>query len=336
MERVLVATAAKIGLEDALARATRPQRQAILRVALRHVSAGLVAELDLMCRLQVLEGAAGLPSTGKWSQRPRQGLGAVQDHFRDAGIHPSWTSPSASGMYQSLHNFTARLLASANSTVFTADDILQNAIMGIGLDGERDTKRLFHEVGKEIAASIKKGTLTPEMVAKQNVWPALKKKALNEVNKIQRRQRITGPTVRDESETGGVGGFTQWNARFQGEVLTELMLDTRDPLGDQIRDFMRKTWQNKSYAAYMDEWLDVLERTGQKPRLNELATKFEVSPQAVSSGFQTAMENFRKQFARQPRLLDSLETRYRQEGITASKRVSSDPHPYLWVRNLCS
>lgn len=314
---IRLAMEALMGLRARLAGEQNPERVMALRVAARRLEADMVAIMDQMCRLQVLEGAAMLPP-GRWSNKPMQGLRAAEDHFGNTKLDPDWLQVRPTGMYRLLYKTLQGMLARSHISTMTADDLLQNALMGIGVDGERETKRVLPESGKYLKGKIEEGEETPLSVAGGLAGQLLKRKALNEINKVRRQQEITGPTVQDDSARGGVSDYTQWSSRYQIEALTEAMLDLHDPLGRLIRQAMRDSWRGKGYAKYMDRWLDLLEETGKKPGMRAIAEEFGIAEQSLTRPFQQAMAEFKALLDRDEALQSALEERFQHEGITAS------------------
>ena len=101
----------------------------ITKVATRWLKKASDEDFDVLARLQVLEGAAGLRA-GAWSNRGRAGLRQAMGHFEGSPLDPNWFARQ-SGMYRLLKATAQRILSTSRVTNVDADDLLQNALAGL-------------------------------------------------------------------------------------------------------------------------------------------------------------------------------------------------------------
>jgi hypothetical protein len=293
------------------------------RVAARHVEADLSRQMDSMCRLSVLEGAAGA-TVGSWTSRPPR-WGAAKEWATANNINDSWISGRGSNLWR---NLVAQISTIARGIPdISGEDIAVNLIMGIGADGNSGNSRLFYEVGKRLKDGIKKGKETPSSASNLAVsWG--RKRAITYKNTYLRRNKIMGPTINvsDNSEQAKeIPTYATMNETDQWSVLTSSFLARpgTDRFGDDLRRFMRNSWSGKSYEKYMIPWLDKLEKTGRRPRSNELARELGVSAMMITKAQKSAFKDFRKAFDRDRSMQRKLDKKLRTQALRGGLRLST-------------
>ena len=130
-------------------------RLAVLRVALAHLKRATLVDLDMLSRVQVLEGALGKkllsgsqPGRPELQQALREAHWIYIDH--KANPHPDWFSVSDTGMYGRLLGFLKATLTKHGVDSSVAEEIMQEALMGLSRDSRpsKQTKRPLVEAGK--------------------------------------------------------------------------------------------------------------------------------------------------------------------------------------------
>ena len=143
------------------------------RVAIRWVKAGMERDFDILMRLQVLEGAAGVPED-TWMKKQRAGLPMAQAYFADKGspVNPEWFSATPTGMYQIIMGTIQKLITSLKLRLIDPVDILSNALMGLPMPGGRRDRekeviaRTCYAAGQKLSERILEGKETPVSAAK--------------------------------------------------------------------------------------------------------------------------------------------------------------------------
>lgn len=248
-------------------KACRPKtarQRLILRVATRWIRAKMVTEYDQMLRLQVLEGAAGVPEDSWWT-KGRRGFKAVRDRLGDTAIAPEWLEPGNQGMYAPVERAATKVIRGYKIPHVSADDLINNALMGIPLDPSKPgrTKRPAYEAGKSLSAGILDGKETPLTVATGKVGVYLARKALNEIKGMKGLLRLpeteAGVPVDIEAPAGESSErqFFEWLSYVTFGNLAH-------PVGKKLRGFMRKSWAGTTQEESMNTWLDMAE-AGKKP-----------------------------------------------------------------------
>jgi len=235
-----------------------PRLKAIYRVASRWLVANMKDEYDAMIRLQILEGAAGVP-VDTWWQKGRRGFKDAASRFSDTNLVPQWLEPKNSG---ALGIIERNIKAMLNSTGVPFDpmDIINNSLMGIRIDAsdERDTQRAPYEAGKVLSKKISSGDETPASVAKGLLGTYLKRKVLNEAKRFKglplpESEEGVPIALPDKSKSG----------MSPAKYLSKLIWRNRgDKLSKAIRKKMRSVWDRsgKNWRETMLMWLDSAEK----------------------------------------------------------------------------
>lgn len=139
-------------------------------------------QLDILCRLQVLEGAAGLPF-GTWSKQGERALKRAQAFFTDAGrrIRADWFSTEDMGVYTTALKYARSKFRNQTQGDIAAEDILQRAMTGLSTSAEDQITPLFHAVGCRGLDLLDKGTspksfffLATHLMLARRVYDAVK------------------------------------------------------------------------------------------------------------------------------------------------------------------
>lgn len=113
------------------------------RVAAKYLWATLLPGLDLLARLQVLEGVAGLVRPGSgvqgpWSKDPRRGLRAAVDFFQNDGLDPQWFIPGDTGFLNRIFGAVRMVMEKytrGRESFVDPEDLLMNGLTGRTKDG---------------------------------------------------------------------------------------------------------------------------------------------------------------------------------------------------------
>lgn len=299
-----------------------PQQKLGHRVASRWLHSFMDAAYDLFFRLQILEGAAGVP-VDTWWGKGKQALPKVIDKFQGGALNPIWLEPGNTGMYQGL-KAAINQLAKSTGIASTPDEILNTALMGLSTDATvpNQIKRPAYEVGRYLAVRIKDGQETPVTVAKGPLQKLLKRRILTEA-----RDQAEDLSIEQETEEGR-GTHTRDVSRSDtqdaGDLLIKILFrDFTDPLGKEIRQFMRQSWAGSKEQRFMDVWLDVLEKEARIPSLSEVGQKLGDTPTTKGLGqrnysmlfWRPAWKRFFGDLWANKALLRKLENRYQQEDV---------------------
>lgn len=259
------------------------------RLAARWLAArGMSPAEDLMARLQVLEGVAG-QSPFTWSRNPRQSISEAQEHFAGTNIDPSWFSTGNTGMiglvWGSVDSFFRKQRRTEMS--WTADDILQNGLMGLKLDGTHYSKGpLFYQVGAYnpgIKKNVPGGKDTPRSVG-ATAKAFFVQKAHNQLKELEKaRQTMV-------TEEGGQQDIT-WDmtsGRTRLRIFIDIITDKRDPLGQKLRGLIRSEWVGRDAAPPLDAWMDAIE-AGQRANQSDIAKQFGIAGSTLQRNLKAYM-----------------------------------------------
>lgn len=286
-----------------------------VRLATQWIRASLETEMDAMMRTQVLEGAFKLPWGHFWKKGGKRGLAAIKGIALEKApnMDPQWFEYGTSDWYRDSRKVLLAMLARSGRSGEPAEDILQNALMGLtrktmspGSDGTG--KPMFYEIGVYLSAKVQDGEESPQTVKSGLVFTFLKRKLLNYLNTEKSHQ--LGPAVRDDEETGTVE-----DPHVISGLVMEVLL-SQDPLGQAIRDLMRKSWEGTTQQAPMDLFVSIMENEQRIPSLKEIADLSGITAQTMGQTvWQTAMPRFDALWRRSPKLQQALETKMLASGL---------------------
>jgi hypothetical protein len=128
-----------------------------LRGSMVHVAAW---NMDMLARLSVLEGAAGV-SPGTWLRHKSRGFGMALDHFGPR-LAASWTSGTNQGVYDKALATATRVLRNVSGT--DAYDLVQNMVAASANPSGPARDRVFYSVGAALRKhenDLSTGDITP-------------------------------------------------------------------------------------------------------------------------------------------------------------------------------
>jgi hypothetical protein len=185
------------------------------RVAARFLRSALdrvaVFNMDMLARLSILEGAAGV-TPGRWVNKGARGFGDALEHF---GPHlaAAWTTTRSQGVYDKALGTAARHLSGHSG--ISADDLIQNMMVNTTRSSGPDRSRIFYTVGSKIrshANDLGAGDITPRnerVLGTLDRW--IRRAVLDEIKSERSRKTQTfspGQEGFDPTRSMGVGELT--------------------------------------------------------------------------------------------------------------------------------
>jgi len=279
---------------------------------------------DLVCRLQVLEGVAGVPAN-TWTSKAQRGIAIAQEKLGDK-VPPEWFSPKDTGMFNLvLRGLETHLTNTRNVNKVRVDkdeamDMIQSALFGLGLMGEGNSSPMFWEIGKHFTPQILSGRESPKSIA-----PIALKFFIQKVgNLVRNRRRLDTIDGGGEGEEPAEVGekLKHTNERSEAEeslaeeTLVEAIRNRSDPLGQKIRSVMRNAVDPEtSTGKIINIWLDHLEATGKYLQNSELAREMNIAPGTVTKWWTDAWERILNAVWSNRQLIKAIEDRYIREGV---------------------
>ena len=294
-----------------VAKALKGVRTASQRIARRWVVASLQREYDAMLRLQVLEGALGLP-VGYWWKRGSRGLAEFQGEYGES-LHPDWFDPKSTQYIQALSH-TVNKKIRKDGLLEDLDDVLQSIVSGVPLRDSWKSKLIAHEVGVQYALDIDKGASPKALVGALTMYTW---NMLANLHGPGREELTSRPPEQEQRVLNPV------------DLLTLLMW-TNDPLGKAIRQKIRDVWASHSdrYGGPMLHWLRATERG---ERLSQAAMAKQLGMTKVNFGkyyWKEGWRDFFNAFWKDKRLQGLIQKHLYEEGIHESL-TRIDPSDFL-------
>jgi hypothetical protein len=326
---------------------SRPERQ-ILRVARRWLQQKVgktalpVKDMDMLLRLQILEGAAGVGQPkrgGLWTRMSaRRGLAKAKAFFEDAGVRldPAWYSSRDEDVFQHLWDSASAFKRKNSIQRFSVDDIVQMLMGGIGFTSEQTDWVVPYGVGQSQAADIKSGKETPKTIVSFLINAAIKRlRSVGTVDSArskkdrERAEEMGGSTTgpvgddgEDQSAGRGVGRPTSERDEYEADesqiVLNALMLPG-DALGRKLREVGKAIWNpRRRKGQVMLEWLRrVMNPSKDAPAsVTSIGEALGMSTPETSKMLKGGFEDLRKAIEQSPKLSDEITLRAMQQQST--------------------
>ena len=275
--------------QERLASTKHPlDRKLIVRLAALWLSQTVSRDFDILMRLQILEGVAGVP-LDTWMSKQRRGLAIAASFFEDKGtlnkIKPEWFSRDDTRMANIVATNLAKRIRSLKLKGVEPLDLIGSYLMGIGVNvNDAQVQRPCYVIGRNKADLILSGRESPQSLAKGFV----SRYFINKLTPIWNKERRTVNVPVD-----GKGRIMDTEDRSHRPeeafhdsnklrlVLNEIFFkDLHDPLGKKIRSLMRDTWKG---SAPMLLWLDSIE-AGHKPLTqSQLAAELGIQPGSIGA-----------------------------------------------------
>lgn len=225
--------------------------------------------MDLLARLSILEGAAGV-KPGKWAWRGPAGAREAQKYF--PGLHPSWTARDNQGVFlaavRSLERFVGDATKSTRIFGNTAEGMASDYMMGTQPVTGNRVKPVFYEVGLTIKGSdledLSNGKFLPKNAAGKVAWKFSQRAKDVVRTQKQRHQQQTriDPFMVDDRPLPEV-------EEADINPLYRELRNPGSPKGDKIREILkqmvRKNTRAKASAEIFIAYLDYIKNVGVGP-----------------------------------------------------------------------
>jgi hypothetical protein len=300
-------------------RLASPAARQAAALSLRWVQAGFDAEMDIVWRLAVLEGVAGVPA-GTWVKKGRRALMDARATLGDVGmpgeLNPAWLTDADSGLYRRLKAIANRAIGQVKGT-FEADDVLTIMVTGLGINLDEVAAKPAYETGVFLRANVLNGVESPGDAAGP-LGKFVVQRVMNLKKKVRLEQQL--PVSDEGVELDLAAPEAEDGADFNSvrEVLAEVVFHhLSHPLSKKIRRMMRDTWEDSPPMIY---WLDSVEGVFGAPRFptgKEIAAKFGISPNAFSRNhWMNRWRTFFTKFWNSQRLIAEIEQFLASQGLT--------------------
>jgi hypothetical protein len=293
----------------------------VLKVAAAQMRKLANSEYDILCRLQILEGAAGVKFRS-WADKGRMGL-KLAVKLVGSTLDPDWTSQQDTGLFKFLLSNLEKMLVRARLSGTRVDrdmalEILHHYLMGLGAKVEGTHKPILYEVGKNLSTEILEGGDSPER-AKRHAWFLLKRKVLNLIRSDKKEV--------SEEDAGQIAV----DAPASEAILAEAFRSRSDPLGKMIRDLIRSSApEGTQLDVILNMFIDHVEQHGKFPNKKEMANSLGIAQGTYSSYWKDAWEHVYKTVRRDPKLIKALEDRYLSEGIEDYEIAVPETFKAMW------
>ena len=284
-----------------------------IMVAKRWLIANMMTEYDWVIRLQVLEGAAGVPA-GTWWKKRLHGLKAASAHFEGQDVSPLWFTTGDSGMFRIVKQVvTSEINKSPYIRGGDPLDFINSALMGLTVDLTGDKTRALpaYGAGKLYKNGITSGSETPETIAKGNLGRMIKQRVMDESKTMVKVKQI--PTD-DEGREREIPDREYSDPVKAYKVLSDLFFDfgSSDKLANKMQDLMVDTF---SKSIPMMTWLEMLKETGESPELTAVAERAGISKQSFGQRhWKPKWEMLFRRIFSDPKLMYELLDRVKAEG----------------------
>ena len=300
-------------------RASKPSTKS--KVALRWLLAlDMKTEYDIMMRLQVLAGAAGVP-VNTWWREGSSSLPKAKAWFDDNKypVDPEWFSSKYTNAFGIVEG-QVRAQIKRYGLTDEPFDYINNAIMGQGIHSDVDTVFPAYTAGARYAQKILKGKETPISMAKGSLGVSFRNRVDSDKKNIKKPMQFNIDDEGQAQEFESPPSDTE-----AADYLLELLTDSSDPIGQKIRNLMRDTWRGENYDAVMNEWVDIVEETGDIPSKSEFTALYNkahpesgspLTPVNFSNNYwKKSLVKFYKRLWNTPAILNLLAKKFISEGV---------------------
>lgn len=230
---------------------------------------GKAVSLDVLARVSVLEGIAGMkPGTWMKDTIPTREIVEVFG----PGVKATWLSPRDSGLVTAVRRSLEPLL---RNTSVTADDILQPAIVGLGSKGDLSRLPLFHGVGRApgfTVAKVRSGQLQP-----RDVLPVAKSYARRRAIDVLRSEARKPGIMRvepDELKPGDRSDLT--------DMITAVLVDPGHRLHGAVTRSLAGIIETKARPSNKKIWNALVAGVRDGMSASDVARELGISKAAVS------------------------------------------------------
>lgn len=263
--------------------------------------------LDRMAKVMVLEGAAGVPPM-TWAAR-RGTEKEIEKHLGPEAVNLLKKGPN---VYTEVKRSVERFLPSGASV--TADDLMQQAVMGLNIRNEPTRDYLFYAVGER---APKQKILDGKLDWKSDVanvatgW--VKKRVRDVMKQMKRERQRTAPTVRKTDEGYAdveLPSFSDLSGENQMALALSILSDRSNSGYRSIQDWMARKIKEHGKRRKSDEkiflaLLDNIERGAPKSE-SAVAKELGISGAAVSQAKKRIGQFLVAELKKNERILDPI------------------------------
>lgn len=191
--------------------------------------------MDMLARLSILEGAAGV-SPGTWLRQKGRGFGIALDHFGPK-LAASWVSTTNQGVYDKALAAATKILRSVSGS--DPHDLVQDMISGSSSSGGPARSRLFYSVGaalRKYENDLSAGAMTPDNRRVKGAIDNWVTRAGRDVVKSLRERRETsfGPQLDSGRGLMRTRGTSELDDEERGNLIL-LALQSPGGPGNEVR-----------------------------------------------------------------------------------------------------
>lgn len=251
-------------------------------------------ELDVMARLQFLEGAAGIRE-GTLSNEGFAALKRAPTVF--PGVHPEWFTRANSGLF-------AAVLSIANKEVGTSfaslgvsgEDVVMDQMSGKSVYKERGTS-LFWEAGKYVGLkALVSSQKTPAHEGNTSVKAFIRREIW-----LMRRDEQNHRRLREENQ--GVIAPSSSKEDFWRVMERLLKVDT-SRLGNSLREALSRNWKGDKHEAALDLWMQKMLQG--RATYRDLSMETGVDHGVIRRKVERYLKQFRDWLYKNQRLMDAI------------------------------
>lgn len=211
----------------------RLTQESVNAVAARYISASLEREaawnMDMLARLSILEGAAGVPP-GQWLAHRERGFASALQHF-GPNLAAAWTSASDRGLYDQAVSVANHALR--NTSSMDGAELVQELISHSNSSSGPKRNKIFYSIGESLSAhdrDLTDGKLTPDQSVVRGSLNRWIGNAARDVLKSW-----SNKNVRPDSGVEPVGESTHAITQDERDNLLLLALQSPGGTGSEIR-----------------------------------------------------------------------------------------------------
>ncbi len=264
---------------------------------LRNKKAGVEAQLDYLMRLQMLEGAFGLPE-GTFSKNPRNI--AKYDDMLGKPQYKEWLRKNSNSAYNTLLGSLRKRFRRNDLSGKDIEDFISEAASGLGSSLVRG-KRMTYEVGKILSDKIQSGLVEPIAAFGGLLQNWVMKRIFSWVKQSKNKNFQENPSE-DYNTDHDVTRQQEVSAQDLYEIVLGHLLKPKDATGRKVRELALNVWGKRRGCAIMVAWLDLVKEKGSSYHgiWTDAAEAIGIKPQGRASSMKRCMEMFVKELRKNP------------------------------------
>lgn len=276
-----------------------------------HVLARFVIEalggFDRLVKVMVLEGVAGVTPMS-WASR-RGTEKEIEKHLGPEAVNLLKKGPN---VYTEVKRAVERFLPTGASV--TADDLMQQAIMGLNINNQPTRDYLFYAVGQRVPKQkVLDGTLDWKSDVTGVASGFVKNRVRDVMKKMKKERERTSPSVRKTDEGYkdiDLPSFSDLTGENQMALALTLLSDRSNSRYRSIQDWMAKKIKEHGQRRKSDEriflaLLDNIERGSPKSE-SAVAKELGISGAAVSQAKKRIGQFLVAELRKNERILDPI------------------------------